>query len=165
MEGKILKTRKISKTNSKNQSLKKSGSRKTILLHNLWKESVLNQFSGGKRLYEYRLRSAYFAILTIAGYHLPVEVLCDADDPGDGIHLELTLTVTVHHLVVDPPVLTLHRKHAVKLHKNSEPVWTFITVHILHRTNYLREKSKPFKFIWRSNSLQVTNITNLKKFL
>ncbi len=79
-------------------------------MQNFWKVSVF----GEKRLNE-GLRSAYLAILTIAGYHLPVEVLCDADDPGDGIHLELTLTVTVHHFVVDPPILTLHTKDSFKL--------------------------------------------------
>ncbi len=105
MEGKI------------SSKFEKSGRRqKSTSMHNLWKETVLNQSFGAKKLYEYSLRSAYLAILTIAGYHLPVEVLCDADDPGDGIHLELPLTVTVHHLVVDTPILTLHRKHAVKLY-------------------------------------------------
>ncbi len=82
--------------------------------------------------------SAYLAILTIAGYHLPVEVLCDADDPGDGIHLKLPLTVTVHHLVVDPPILSLHRKHAVKLYiKKSRAAIHYGTFRIVKSAFYL----------------------------
>ena len=46
-------------------------------------------------------------LLTVAGDHLPVEVLGHADDPGVRVHLELTLPIAVHHLVVDPTVLTL----------------------------------------------------------
>ncbi len=116
---------------------------------------------------EARLCSAYLAILTIAGYHLPVEVLCDADDPGDGIHLELPLTVTVHHLVVDPPILTLHKRDAVKLYKNSEPVWTFNTVRYTFRIVIMVRTEKATFFILSVQvmlyKLQIQQIKVFKK--
>ncbi len=47
---------------------------------------------------------------TVAGYHLPVEVLCEAQHPGLGVHVELALPVTVHYRVLDPTVLALTKR-------------------------------------------------------
>jgi hypothetical protein len=63
------------------------------------------------------INSLIYVCLTIAGNHLSVQVLSNADDPGIRIHVELSLPVTVHHRILDTTILTLKKKCPPLLYK------------------------------------------------